>query len=146
MFDRAAAVATAVATLYDSLMIRLHLLCAVALVFLAVSMVHLNAAPTVSSVIAGDELGKVFTSTNPTPDYPIEARKNNWSGSGVFRALVDPSGKVTEVQVVRRTGHRVMDEAVTKAVIKWKANRGPSREVEFPVEFQAPRKRPAGRG
>ena len=123
-------------------MIRSTLLClAIASAALQILAGHVNAAPTVSSVIAGNELGKVFTSMTPTPGYPLEARKNNWAGSGIFRAFVNPAGKVTEVRVVKTTGHRVLDNAVTSAVIKWQAKSGPNREVDFPVEFKAPPKR-----
>lgn len=123
-------------------MIRPTLLLLAVAAGIALSASHIIAAPTVSSVIAGNELGKVFTSMTPAPGYPLEARKNNWSGNGIFRAFLDPSGKVTEVRVVKSTGHRVMDSAVTMAVLQWRAKRGPSREVDFPVEFQAPRRRP----
>jgi TonB family protein len=88
-------------------------------------------------VITGPELLQVFIVPRP-PTYPYEARRNNWSGRGVYRAFVTPEGKVSRVTVLHSTGHPVMDETVITAALHWHAKPGRPREVDFPIIFVAP--------
>lgn len=112
-----------------------------ALFFLVASMPAMQAAPR--SLV--DPLRENFISVEPRPQYPFEAKRLYLSGSGVYRAYINANGKVTAVGVVKSSGHRILDEAVVQAAIRWKAKPGRKREVDFPATFVTPpRKAPTG--
>jgi TonB family protein len=93
--------------------------------------------PPSADVITGPELLRVFVNPRP-PQYPYEARRNHWSGRGVYRAFVTPEGKVTRVIILHSTGHWVMDDMVIRAALQWRAKPGRPKEVDFPIIFVAP--------
>lgn len=93
------------------------------------------------AVVADAGLMKVFVGRIATPEYPHEGRRDHWSGSGIYRAFVSPTGKVTNVTVVKSAGYRVMDESVLYAVRRWRAKPGRNREVDFSMTFVAPPRR-----
>ena len=88
-------------------------------------------------IFTGPELTQIFYKI-VLPDYPYEARRNSWSGRGTFRAHISADGKVTRVVVVKSTGHRAMDDVVTRAALLWRAPPGRKMEVDFPMAFIAP--------
>ena len=90
------------------------------------------------TVIADAGLRNVFPGRMAVPEYPYEARRDHWSGSGIYRAFVTPEGKVTKVTVVKGARYRVMDDAVIYAARRWRAKPGRSREVDFSMTFIAP--------
>jgi TonB family protein len=100
--------------------------------------------PPSAGVITGPELLQVFI--NPRrPEYPYEARRNGWSGRGVYRAFVTPEGRVSRVVVLQSMGHSVMDDAVIHAAMQWRTKPGRPKEVDFPITFVAPpRSTPGG--
>ena len=55
---------------------------------------------------------------SPAPLYPAVARAQNAQGVVVIDALVDATGKVTEMKVV--SGPMSLRQAATEAVSKWK--------------------------
>ena len=71
----------------------------------------------------------------PTPDYPYEARRRKEEGTGLFRLLVDERGKVTNVTVLRSTGHPILDAEGLRALKAWLARPGERREVDVPLRF-----------
>ena len=93
------------------------------------------------AVVADAGLKKVFVGRIAVPEYPHEGRRDHWSGSGIFRAVVTPAGKVTNVTVVKSTGYRVMDESVLVAARRWRGKPGRNREVDFSMTFIAPPRR-----
>ena len=62
-------------------------------------------------------LGIVF---GPAPGYPISAIRKQLEGEVLLKILVDERGRATSVEVVDSSGHRVLDEAARKAVMKWR--------------------------
>jgi protein TonB len=54
------------------------------------------------------------------PVYPAQSRRAGEEGTGVFRVLVDPSGRAMDVSVVTSTGFSRLDEAAMTAIKKWK--------------------------
>ena len=90
------------------------------------------------TVIADAGLTSVFTGRMAVPEYPYEARRDHWSGSGIYRAYVTPEGKVEKVTVVKGARYRVMDDAVIYAARRWRAKPGRNREVDFSITFIAP--------
>jgi TonB family protein len=100
--------------------------------------------PPSADVITGPELLRVFINPRP-PQYPFEARRNGWSGRGVYRVFVTPEGKVSRVVILHSTGHSAMDDMVILAAMQWRAKPGRPKEVDFPIIFVAPpRNSPGG--
>jgi TonB family protein len=93
------------------------------------------------AVVADAGLKQVFVGRIAVPEYPHEGRRDHWSGSGIFRALVTPAGEVADVTVVKSTGYRVMDESVLLAARRWRGKPGRNREVDFSMTFVAPPRR-----
>ena len=114
--------------------VRRSLLVAVTL-FAAAS--RLEALPPQPRIFSGVDLFKYFSRV-ALPEYPYDARRMGWSGRGTFRAHVEPSGKVTRVEVIRSTGYKALDEAVVIAGRRWRARPGRKLEIDFPIAFLPP--------
>ena len=56
---------------------------------------------------------------NPRPPYPKRARRRGYQGTVVLEALVDRSGKVKELRILRSSGHTILDKAALKSVNGW---------------------------
>ncbi len=78
-----------------------------------------------------------------TPSYPYEARRARLQGSGVFRMYIDENGVVTQIGVLKSTGHKLLDVNASYGLIHWRAKPGRRREVDMPVTFtmEPPRRR-----
>src|SRR4051812_47245246 len=77
------------------------------------------AAPIVQ-VPAGTRPGKAVAIDAPRPEYPAEARKHHWVGVGWYLMHIeDSTGRVTSVDVLQSTGHRILDSAAVAALRKW---------------------------
>jgi TonB family protein len=94
-----------------------------------------------ASITSGPELYRVFF-LSPPPLYPYEARRNHWSGRGVYRAFVTPEGKVSQVTILHSSGHFVLDDLVIRWALYWRAKPGRPKEVDFPMVFVAPLRTP----
>lgn len=99
------------------------------------------AQPAQAKVFTGPEMGRYFERIR-VPEYPYEARKNRVSGRGTYRAYIEPSGKVTRVVVIKSAGLGVLDDAVVRAALDWRARPGKKLEVDFPMAFVAPPRAP----
>jgi protein TonB len=79
---------------------------------------------------------------NPPPDYPEAARRRGYEGRVILRVRVKEDGRVADLEVVRSSGHRVLDRAALQAVAGWRfvpgrrADRQVEMEVQVPVEFR----------
>jgi periplasmic protein TonB len=56
---------------------------------------------------------------NPRPAYPRIAKREHWEGTTLLRVLVEPSGKASATKVAQSSGHDLLDEAATEAVLSW---------------------------
>jgi len=54
------------------------------------------------------------------PIYPPASRRAGEEGTGIFRVLVDQSGRPLDVQVLRSSGFPRLDEAAVAAIRKWR--------------------------
>jgi protein TonB len=54
------------------------------------------------------------------PQYPAAARKAGWEGTVLARVVIDARGKAAVVSVRQSSGYSLLDEAVRKAVKKWR--------------------------
>lgn len=56
---------------------------------------------------------------NPSPDYPMRARRKGWEGRVVLRVAVDRYGRPSDIRVAETSGHAVLDEAAHRTVADW---------------------------
>jgi protein TonB len=68
---------------------------------------------------------------NPAPQYPYLARRRGVEGQVVLRVMVGPDGAATSVSVARPSGHRLLDDAASAAIAKWRFE--PARRAGLPV-------------
>jgi periplasmic protein TonB len=82
-----------------------------------------------------------FNDNAPIP-YPREAIDAKFDGSILLRLRIETDGHVSDVQVVRSTGHAILDEAAVKTVKTWRGEparfvgRAVAATVLLPVRFQ----------
>jgi TonB family protein len=69
------------------------------------------------------------------PRYPSEALWRREEGAGLFRLYVDERGRVTNVTILKSTGHQVLDSESISAFWTWRARAGERREVDVPLKF-----------
>ncbi|MBA4368685.1 MAG: hypothetical protein C0403_13725 [Desulfobacterium sp.] len=79
---------------------------------------------------------------NPTPIYPIIARRKGYQGTVVLEVLVDQNGKVKDLRVYQSSGYPSLDDAASTSVFQWtflpgmKENKPVEMWVKLPVRFQ----------
>ncbi|WP_341957733.1 energy transducer TonB [Pseudomonas sp. RC10] len=56
---------------------------------------------------------------NPAPEYPALAMRRNWEGTVLLRVHVLGTGKPSEIQVQKSSGHEQLDDAAQAAVKRW---------------------------
>ncbi|MEY2564204.1 MAG: Gram-negative bacterial TonB protein C-terminal [Verrucomicrobiota bacterium] len=65
-----------------------------------------------------------FMVSTPRPEYPDEARLRRITGRGLYDVTFDAkTGAATRVKVLETTGSGVLDDAATKALMRWRARR-----------------------
>jgi protein TonB len=79
---------------------------------------------------------------NPSPEYPLIARRRGFQGTVVLEVMVDRNGRVGELRVLKSSGYKVLDRAAGESVRKWmfrpaiKGNEKIEMWVRIPVCFQ----------
>lgn len=56
----------------------------------------------------------------PRPNYPIQARLNNWEGSVLLEVTVGPDGQVQQATVLQSSDYSILDRAAQKTLKKWR--------------------------
>jgi len=80
--------------------------------------------------------------TRVEPEYPLEAYRRREEGTVLVGAGIDASGRPVDVQVVRRSGSRELDDAAVAAVRQWtfepavRDGKAVASEVQVPVTFR----------
>jgi TonB family protein len=75
----------------------------------------------------------------PKPEYPREALEKRLAGNGAVLMSVDRgSGRVTAVQVLQTTGHKILDEAAVRSFRQWRFKPGEAARVKMPISFTLP--------
>ncbi|MFH1292755.1 MAG: energy transducer TonB [Pseudomonadota bacterium] len=80
--------------------------------------------------------------TNPSPHYPRLARKRGYEGTVVLEVLVDPNGRVKNLQVFKSGGYPILDKAAADSVKDWLFEPGMRGDekvemwVKIPIRFQ----------
>jgi protein TonB len=82
--------------------------------------------------VAIDQAGLYY----PTPEYPLEARRQHMTGTGIFVLEVDaPSGVVTRVRVVRSTGFPMLDKSAVTTLKRWRFRPNTVAKIRIPITF-----------
>ena len=89
-------------------------------------------AVTPPEQFAGFEATAVDLSRNPPPEYPPEAIRHKWEGMVLLQLRVDKTGQVVQVEVVKSSGHVILDRAAQAAVATWRGR--PAMRWGNPVE------------
>jgi TonB family protein len=71
----------------------------------------------------------------PRPNYPLYARQYHWTGEGPFVCRIRPDGTVASVDVLRSTGHEMLDRAAIKALRQWRFQPGDMNAIKIPINF-----------
>jgi len=83
--------------------------------------------------------------TNPRPQYPAMARANRWQGVVHMQVWVSDEGRVDKIDIVKGSGHDVLDDAAINAVRYWRfvpARRGDEVVPDVvPVSIVLPQKK-----
>lgn len=75
--------------------------------------------PPVGSASARDNF-PISDLHNPSPEYPEMAIFLGYQGNAIVRIKVSAKGLSEGVDILRSSGHKILDEAVTKALKKWR--------------------------
>ena len=76
---------------------------------------------------------------NKSPYYPFEARKQNWQGEGLILYYVTKDGYVRNVQVVKSTGFKVLDDVAIQTFRTYRFFPGQSGWTYHPIRFSLKR-------
>lgn len=68
---------------------------------------------------------------NQPPRYPRRARRDGLEGRVVLSARVSAAGRIVGLEVVRSSGHEILDRAAVRAVNRWTVR--PARQGSKPV-------------
>jgi TonB family protein len=71
----------------------------------------------------------------PYPMFSYEVRRAQ-PGDGVFELHVRNDGTVSEVMVLKSTGHKVADVEAAATYVKWRFKPGSVRSVRIPLTFR----------
>jgi TonB family protein len=79
----------------------------------------------------GDDRVHADFSKNAPPPYPLEGILRRLEGVVMLRLSVNAKGDVVDLEVISSSGHKVLDEAASQSVIKWKGI--PAKRFNHPV-------------
>jgi len=72
----------------------------------------------------------------PDPDYPNSIARYGIRGSGLFRITInEKTGTVSEVKVLKSTGHVILNELAAKAFLQWRFKPGTKGHMDVPMTF-----------
>ena len=98
--------------------------------------VFLSVAVSGNSQVSDAAQPNHFALYAPRPEYPLAAQKRHWSGAGLFACNMRSNGTVASVDVVRSTGHQMLDQAAITAFRQWRFEPGNKLKlVNIPMTF-----------
>jgi TonB family protein len=88
------------------------------------------------STLKKETKGKALTIYAPGPEYPLQARRNRLTGSGVALLEVDKrTGYVTSARMLQSMGHKILDDAALKAFRQWWFKPGTASQIKIPINY-----------
>jgi protein TonB len=98
--------------------------------------VFLSVAVSGNSQVSDAARPNHFALYAPRPEYPLAAQKHHWTGAGLFACNIRSNGTVASVDVVRSTGHQMLDQAAITAFRQWRFEPGNKLKlVNIPMTF-----------
>jgi protein TonB len=79
---------------------------------------------------------------NPSPKYPLRARRMGYEGLVMLKVLVDENGRVDDLEVFKSSGYDILDKAAISSVKKWMFEAGTEDGkkkkmwVKIPIRFE----------
>ena len=77
------------------------------------------APPAAPGIVKASDLGARMISA-VAPSYPMESRRKHEQGTVVLGLVLDLTGRVSSIAVVRSSGFERLDDAALRAVRKWR--------------------------
>ena len=72
----------------------------------------------------------------PRPEYPLEARRQHLTGSGLLILHIDrETGIVTSVEIAKTIGYKILDDAAVRAFSRWRFKPGKYTKVKVPIRY-----------
>lgn len=85
---------------------------------------------------ASEKQARALAVYAPRPAYPLDARRNRYTGSGVALLKIDKrTGYVTSATMLKSIGHKTLDDAVLKAFRHWRFRPGTVSHVKIPISY-----------
>jgi TonB family protein len=108
--------------------------------FLMCALAGLAAAnDTIAAEVTSPREYRDFVLSTPRPDYPIKARRDHITGSGIAELEVDrATGQVTRVRMALSTRSALLDQAAMSAFQNWRFKPGSIARVRIPISFTMP--------
>ena len=97
--------------------------------------VFLSVAVSGNSQAPDARQAKHYALYAPRPGYPLAARTHHWTGAGIFACNIRPDGTVASVDVLRSTGHEMLDQAAITAFRQWRFHPGDMKRIKIPINF-----------
>jgi TonB family protein len=69
------------------------------------------------------------------PDYPVEARRQRLTGSGVFALHITPDGNVERVEILKSIGYPILDQAAIAVFRQWRFRPRSISLVRVPIRY-----------
>lgn len=69
------------------------------------------------------------------PEYPYEARKRTFTGSGLYRLHINEAGRVASITIIKHSGHAILDTSAMQALVLWTMAPGPRRAYDVPITW-----------
>jgi TonB family protein len=72
----------------------------------------------------------------PRPEYPQWAKKQRFEGSGIAEIHIKPDGSVASVNMLRSTGHKILDQAAMRGSLGWRFRPHSVTIVRVPIQYR----------
>lgn len=69
------------------------------------------------------------------PEYPVDAKRQHLTGSGLFAIHIRQDGTVERVQVIKSIGHTSLDQAAMAAFRQWRFRPHSIKIVRAPIRY-----------
>lgn len=89
------------------------------------------AAPPIKQHVGLEKETSADLSNNSPPSYPLEAVRQRLEGVVFLRLKITKQGKVANVELIKSSGHQILDTAAINAVAKWHGQ--PAKKWGLPV-------------
>lgn len=77
---------------------------------------------SIEQFVGLEEKTSANLSNNRPPEYPHEAIRRKLEGTVLLRLQIAKTGKVESVELIKSSGHYILDEAAINAVAGWKGS------------------------